>query len=322
MWPPTSPPPDFDGFWHATRAALARVPAAPERRREAVRGGMVLERVTFASLGGVRIGAYLISWPGTPPRPLVVHSHGYDSQCAPMWEWAHTGIDVLGVDVRGHGASAAALAEPSPSGYVLTGIESPESSVLRGAACDHVRALEVARALVSPSPSRVVLHGMSLAGALAIWTQGLTGAADLVVAGVPSFSWPEGRRLFVLAGSGAETSAYLAARPAWVEEDVMAVLRYFDTASFAERVRCPVLIGIGERDEVVPAPTVEAVAARLAGASEVMYFPVSHSDSPEERRWEAFDSRFLDLAHQGTRDGYAEGGPPSARAAASHTQST
>lgn len=321
MWPPTSAPPDFDGFWRGTLAALARVPLAVERRTEAARGGMVLERITFGSLGGVRIAAYLISWPGTPPRPLVVHSHGYGSQCTPMWEWARTGLDVFGVDVRGHGASSAALARPSPSGYVLTGIESPEASVLRGAACDHVRAVQLARALVSPSPTRVVLHGMSLAGALAIWTQGASGGADLVVAGVPSFGWPEGRRFFVRAGSGAEISAHLAARPAWVEEDVMAVLRYFDTASFAERVRCPVLIGVGQRDDVVPAPTVEAVAARLTGPSEVMYFPVSHSDSPEERRWEAFDSRFLERAHGAPPDCYAEGGAPSARPAASRTHS-
>jgi cephalosporin-C deacetylase-like acetyl esterase len=223
----------------------------------------------------------------------------------PAWAWARAGLDVLGVDVRGHGRSAGALAEPSPGGYVLTGIDSPETSVLRGAACDYARAVEVGRALL-PGAGRLVLQGASFAGALAVWAEALLGAADLLAVAVPTLGWPEGRRLLARAGSGGEIAAYLDRRPGR-EEDVMQVLAYFDTVSFAARVRCPALVGIGERDDVVPAPTSLAVARALGGPTEVMRFPVSHTDSPLERCWERFDERLLELAVHGLPDGFGAG---------------
>jgi cephalosporin-C deacetylase len=54
----------------------------------------------------------------------------------------------------------------------------------------------------------------------------------------------------------------------------------------------------------VPAQTVLAIAAHLGGPHELMRFPVSHSGSPEERRWRAFERRWLELALTGVPDGF------------------
>jgi cephalosporin-C deacetylase-like acetyl esterase len=252
----------------------------------------------------VTIAGYLLRWRDGRPRPLVVHGHGYGGQVSPQWPWAGAGCNVVGVDVRGWGRSRTALTSPSPWGWVLSGIESPEQSVLRGAVCDYLRAAVVGRGLLREETSRVVLQGGSLAGGLAVMAEALGGLADLLVVAVPTFGWAEGRRLLASGGSAAEINRYLERRPEHAAEDVMVVLRYFDPVNFAGQVVCPTRIGVGQVDPVVPAPTVLAIAERLRGPVELLRFPVSHSGGPEEDHWSAFERRWLELARNGVGDGF------------------
>jgi cephalosporin-C deacetylase len=167
--------------------------------------------------------------------------------------------------------------------------------------------MQVGRELLGIAVSRVVLEGTSFAGGLALMAEALAGVAGLLAVAVPSFGWVEGRRLFASAGSAGEINRYLERRPEHAAEDLMVVLRYFDPMHFAPLVRCPTLVGVGLMDEVVPAPTVEAIAAHLGGPREVMRFPVSHSSSPEERRWQAFERRWIELAVGGVPPGFGAG---------------
>jgi cephalosporin-C deacetylase len=283
---------------------LARVAPAVGLEPAGGRDGIRLQRLSFASLGGVAIRGYLLRWADREPRPLVVHGHGYGSKVTTRWSWARAGLNVVGVDVRGWGRSRAALPSPSPWGWVLSGRESPERSVLRGAVCDYLRAVQVGRRLLGETTTRTVLEGTSLAGGLALMAEALAGVADLLAVAVPSFGWAEGRRLLASSGSAAEINRYLERRPEHSAEDLMVVLRYFDPVNFAGQVVCPTLIGVGLVDQVVPAATVLAIADRLGGPHEVLRFPVSHSDDPEERRWRAFERRWLELAHTGVPDGF------------------
>jgi cephalosporin-C deacetylase len=247
----------------------------------------------------------MIRWKDDVSRPLVVHSHGYGGEFDPMWHWAHQGLNVVGVQVRGYGSSREALPAQSQWGYVLTGIESPEGYVLRGAVCDYVRAVEVGREILGPLVSRVVLNGTSFAGGLAVMAQSVMQIADLLVVAVPSFGWTEGRRILVGEGSGREINRYLEAHPEH-EEDVMIVLSYFDPMNFAADVRCPTLVGLGLEDNVVPAPTVYAIANHLGGPHEVVRLPVSHTERPEERLWDRFEARWLRLAVEGVHSNFGE----------------
>ena len=241
------------------------------------------------------MSGYVIRHEDGVPRPLVVLGHGYDGDLEAMWHWAMAGLNVVGVEARGYGRSGDALPEPSPWGYVLTGIESPERYVLRGAVCDYARAVEVGRDLLGASVSRTVLHGRSFAGGLAVMAEALLRVADLLVVAVPSFGWAEGRRFLVKEGSGDEINRYLEAHPER-EEDLMTVLSYFDPMNFADDVRCPTLVGLGLLDDVVPAPTVYAIAGHLGGPREVVELPVSHTELPEEKLWYDFEAYWFRLA--------------------------
>ncbi|MFR9803562.1 acetylxylan esterase [Pseudonocardia sp. RS010] len=305
---PPGRPPDLDAFWATTLARLGEVPVDLRRTpRPAPTPGTIAHDLEFRSWGGQPIHGYAITWQDAAPRPLVVHAHGYRSQAVPRLEWVRAGCHVLGFDVRGFGRSVAALPSPAPGGWLLTGARRPETSVLRGAVCDYVRATEVAAALGVPT-LRAVSHGVSLAGGLALMAEAVAPRADLLVLGVPTFGWAEGRRLLVEAGSGAEVAAFLDQHPQYPEDDLQAVLSYFDAALLAPRVGCPTVLGLGVVDRVVPCATVEAVVARFRAPVEVMTFPVSHDAGPAMRAWDRFDERWLELAVGGVPDGIGQDG--------------
>ena len=312
--PPLSRPGDFSAFWSWTLRELEGIPPRLDCQPTDKVGALRLERFAFDSLGGARIRGYLLRWEDGTPRPLVVHSHGYGGQTTPMWSWAAAGLNIVGIDIRGHGASRGALPSPSRWGWVLTGIESPETHVLRGAVCDVLRASRMGVQLLGGAVTRIVLHGMSFAGGLVLMAQALDAAADLLVVAYPTFGWAEGRRFLARAGSAAEIERFLQRSPEYAAEDVMVVLRYFDPINFAGWVGCPTLVGMGMVDEVVPPRTVLAIAAHLGGRYEVMSFPVSHSELPEEREWEAFERRWITLACSGIPADFGSSGAAGERA--------
>jgi cephalosporin-C deacetylase len=308
---PLSRPVDFPAFWSSTLDELAAIPPATERAVVDTRGSLVLEDVSFASLNRARIFGYVLRWDDTRRRPLLVHSHGYGGHCVPMWQWASRGIHVVGVDIRGFGRSREVVQSPSRWGFMLTGRQAPEHHVLRGAVCDYLRAAQVGHELLSNRVSRNVFQGTSFAGGLAWMAAALSQSQpfppDLLAVGVPTFGWAEGRHLFAGAGSAVEISRFLAGQPPQAAEDLMVVLRYFDPLNFAQDIRSPSLVALSRKDEVVPSETVLAMVAHLRVPYELLWFPVSHSDSPEERHWAQFEKRLLSLTVDGLPDGFGRG---------------
>ena len=298
--PVSNRPPDFEGFWSKTRQALSDVDQTIKRieRPESYEHNIRLEHISFRSLGEVWVSSYGLFWNDQRLRPLVVHSHGYGSSCRIRRDWAEAGMHVVGVDIRGFGRSFESCPRQSPWGYILTGIDAPETSILRGGVCDYMRVIEVAQQILQGRVSRTVLHGVSFAGGLALMAEAVSPCADFLVVGVPTLGWTEGRHFFVRSGSGAEISRFLEERPESAE-DVMLVLRYFDVMSFAGMVRCPTLVGVGLEDDVVPAHTVYAVANHLEVPFEIMEFPISHSSHPDEELWKHFERRWIDITLNG-----------------------
>jgi cephalosporin-C deacetylase-like acetyl esterase len=299
-------------------AQLRQVPVDLRRSpRSGPGAGTVAHDLRFRSWGGHFIRGYAITWDDGVPRPFVVHAHGYRSQAVPRLEWVRAGCHVLGFDIRGFGRSVAAVPTPSPAGWLLTGAHRPETSVLRGAVCDYVRATEVAVALGVPT-LRAVSHGFSLAGGLALLAEAVAPRADLLVLGVPTFGWAEGRRLLVERGSGAEVATFLERHPQYPEDDLQTVLSYFDAALLAPAIDCPTLVGLGVVDRVVPHACVQSIVDRLLAPLEVMTFPMSHADGPAMRAWDRFDERWLALALAGVPAGF--GCQRSAAASCTHAR--
>jgi cephalosporin-C deacetylase len=144
----------------------------------------------------------------------------------------------------------------------------------------------------------VVLHGASFAGGLATIAEALRPLADLLVLQVPSLAWTEARVELCRQGSGREIARFLSARPHQAAA-ALHTLSFFDALHFAPAVTAPAIVGLGERDDVVPAMTVQALSERLAGPRELVRLPVSHSSSPLQGHWEEFEARWLTMAVEG-----------------------
>lgn len=291
-------PTDFDRFWNATSKAVEEVEAQPSLSRQASPApGLHLDVLKFASLGHKTISGYLLTHDVPEPRPLIVHTHGYNSQYDIMLNWARKGCHVCGIDVRGFGRSAGIpLAQ---KGWVLTGIEAPQTSIIRGAVADVWQAMAVARQLLGWRISRTTLTGFSFGGGLAIMAAAFDPNANLLVAGQPTFGWHSERLRLSAAGSSAEIRYYLENNPDRAEQ-AMDTLAYFDTLHFATRVQKPTVIGAGLDDDVVPSRSVMGIASRLTSApAELSLLPVSHSDDPRESLWAEFDREWLDMAVNG-----------------------
>lgn len=306
--PKRNKPPDFNEFWKKTINELQSV--EPNIKTQLAPGDiqptLVHEYVSFNSLNNARIQGYIIRWDDDTPRPLVVYTHGYLDQTEPMWEWAQAGLNVLGFDVRGFGLSHEAVESISEWGYVLTGKESPETQILRGAVCDYVRAVDVGLAIFKDRISRLIMHGISFAGGLGLMAESLIHKADLLAIGVPTFGWTEGRFFFAEYGSGFEINRYLESRHEEAE-DIMSVLRYFDSMNFADSIVNPTLVGVGLDDNVVPPETVFAIIKHLKCPHEVMEFPMSHKRTPEEtKEWKKFEDRWINLALNGVDDNFGK----------------
>ena len=115
---------------------------------------------------------------------------------------------------------------------------------------------------------------------------------------MPTFGWHDGRNALVKMGSAVEVRRFRERQPEH-EDKIRETLRYFDSMNFAPMIQIPTVLGLGRRDDVVPPATVYAIGNRLECPLEIIEFPVSHSDEPEEAEWERFDARWTSLALEG-----------------------
>lgn len=299
-------PPEFSRFWALFVAELQAV--APEPATEVLDSpahGMQLKRVRYTSLGGAHIEGYLLCPMMSQPCPLIVHAHGYNDRFEILCDWAARGFNVLGFDARGFGRSASAV-ETSEDGYVLTGIEKPETSILRGAVADYLQAVRVGQELLNGQISRIGYYGFSFGGGLALMAGALSREAELVIVGQPTFGWNDERFRLALAGSALEIKNYIEKYP-WRRDMVVHTLKYFDTLHFAPFIHVPVFLGIGLDDDVVPSRTLLAVANHIETPVEVRFLPVSHSKDPREALWGEFLDEWMACLSEGVPEGFGMG---------------
>lgn len=325
----TPPPSGFEEFWEGTRRALAALEPNPRP--------LPPESSSRAQVDTPPIRAEFRSWDDRPitcwfsgqqrsreeaaerQRPLLVTTHGYANSTDPerVRRLSALGFDVVAFDVRGFGASRNSVGELSPHGYILTGASSPETSVLRGAVCDY---LQAARAAIQwfGRPGRLVYHGFSFAGALALMatavisirapkrrgSHGTFCEPDLLAIGAPSLGQHAQRVRLCESGSGKELADFIHSYGHRSDQSML-TMSYFDSVYFAPFVHCRVIAGVGLFDPVVPAMTVYAIYNALPRPPELHEMPCSHTSRPEEQQWIRWDSAWI-RATQG-RDGRSVG---------------
>lgn len=278
---PAEAPADFAAFWIRLHRAAARVDTAPRFTEPAARpvpgSGLQARGVEFTSLGGVRLGGWLVTPRDGRVERGFVFGHGYGGRQAPEPELpAARAAAILPVS-RGLGTRGLLPGVPcAPQEHVLHGIGSRETYVHAGCAADVWCAATALLELVPDAAGRLDYVGGSFGGgigALALPWDSRFHSAHLEV---PSFGNHPLRVTLPCAGSGAAVRERCRVDPA-----VLGVLAYFDAATAARHLRIPVQVAAALFDPVVPPPGQFAVLNSLAGPKDLHLLPAGHFDYPE-----------------------------------------
>ncbi|WNI22681.1 acetylxylan esterase [Streptomyces sp. ITFR-16] len=273
------PAPDgFAAFWRGRYEAARAVAAEPEiGPLEDERDGVRIHGVTYTSVGGVRLGGWLVlPAAGEPVGHGFVVGHGYGGRQEPGPDLPLPLPSAAAIlpCVRGMGARGLVAGIPDEADrHVLHGIASRETYVIGDCAADLWCAASALQELFPglAGAGRLGYLGESFGGglgALALPWDERFGAAQLTV---PTFGNHPLRLTLPCAGSGESVRRYHRGHPEAVD-----VLRYFDAATAAGFLERPTLVAAALFDPSVPPPGQFAVYNALAGERELLVLEAGH----------------------------------------------
>ncbi|MBN1246336.1 MAG: acetylxylan esterase [Anaerolineae bacterium] len=272
-------PDDFETFWRATTAETARVPLRLDvTTLESPDPRMCLRRVAYDTLGGYRIGAWLISPAEGQPACGAVIGHGYGGRDAPDLDLPlHDGVAIFPC-APGFSLSARADLPGTSDRHVIHGIASRETYILRPSVAALWSAATALLTLYPGVAGHLAYSGGSFGGGLGALALPWDSRFARGHLGVPTFGHHPIRLQCPSVGSGEAVRRYHAEHP-----EVAGVLAYYDAATAASFIDIPVLVSPALADPAVPPPGQFAVANALRHR-ELFILGAGHMPYPEEVR--------------------------------------
>lgn len=273
---------EIDQFWNQTLERASKIPLAPAAELVNEPNPYIKYEVTFRSLGGVPIRAYLAKpyeTPGKTPRkfPAFVTAPGYlgDGMGVDLSE-CQRGYIILHVCPRSQGDGAQLWKIDGPD-FLTWHIANPEGSYYQGAYVDVVRGIDYLCSRPDVDPDRIGAMGTSQGGGIALAVGALDPRVKAVVARVPFLC--DMRRAAAIDGSLINTllKKYNALTP-----ENLRTLDYVDPANLVHRLQTPTLVNAGGKDTAVPAETIQALYDRLPGIKAFAFFPDATHTCPLE----------------------------------------
>lgn len=269
----TPRPEGFDRFWADTRAELAWIPISLEVERSSLRSTPEVDtyEVTFASLGGAHVFAWLCTPTAAGPHPGLVIYPGYSGSPGVPRVWAKAGYVALQLSPRGHHKSDVDF-NPGFPGLMTSGIDEPTAYAYRGLYCDAWRAVDVLLSRPEVDRDRIGVTGGSQGGALSLIAGAGRPEVKAIAADVPFLTSIRDALSLGNSYPYEEVKDYLRLQPMH-EERVLATLDLIDTINFADQIKAPTLLSIGLRDDICPPQTGYALYNRLSCPKELSVYP-------------------------------------------------
>lgn len=249
-----SRPADFADYWQRAKSELKTVRPDFKMTRVDSLSSPTIEvyEVSMRSWGNARVGGwYSLPRNSKGKLPVLVRMIGYSGSNQPILD--RPDFAALSFNIRGHGNSCQDV-NPGFPGYIAHNIHDKETYIYKGAFMDCVRAIDFICSRPEADTSRIAVYGGSQGGALSFATAALDSRVDLCAPHIPFLS--DFRTYFKIAHFPKnEIEGYMAAHPELKWEQVYATLDYIDIKNLTPWITCPVLMGVGLRDQVCPPVT-------------------------------------------------------------------
>lgn len=270
--PAPAGPDDFDEFWRRTFQKALAVPLNVSREELLCpRPGYRLFKVLYDSLGGVRIGSWLLIPKDGEINQGAVYGHGYGGREAPEYDHPFEKAAVIFPCARGFHLSAHPDYPANGHEHVMCGIESRDTYSHRGSVADFWIGASALLELYPESGAKLSYVGGSFGGGIGAlllpWDERFSRAH----LGVPSFGNHPLRISLPCMGSGQSVQNYYPEHP-----EILEVLQYFDAATAASRIHIPVLASPALFDPAVPPPGQFSVYNALSGPKELFVQQAGH----------------------------------------------
>jgi cephalosporin-C deacetylase len=275
---PPDEPGDFVAFWRATWAEAMAAPLDLVTREIASpHADFRVWEATFASLGGVRVGAWVTAPRSGPTEGGAVVYHGYGGRSGPEFGLPGPEGPVIFPCARGFNLSAHPGIPGEAMAHVVHGLAERETYVHRGCAADVWRA---ASALLEMFPSvagDLRYQGASFGGGIGALAVPWDDRFRTAFLDMPSFGHYPLRVTLPCVGSGQAIRRRWKKHPA-----VLEVLAYYDAAVAARHLALPVFVAAALFDPSVPPPGQFAVFNAAPEPKELFIRTAAHFSSPYE----------------------------------------
>jgi cephalosporin-C deacetylase len=291
---PLTREPDFDEFWAKTLDELKTIEASfsATPKPEKISAGHNVFELEMKSLGNLTIRGWLeVPKERKGPFPAVIRVPGYGQEMNPIGDAAPDGTIVLSLNIRGHGTSRENPESELQKDYWIRGLDAPSTYFYRGAYMDCVRAIDYLVTREDVDPKRIAITGGSQGGGLSLATAALDGRISACAADVPFLlNWVN----YFKETKWPEMDAWIAQKEERTWESTLKNMSYFDVMNLADRIKCPVMVGIGLQDNICPPSTIFATYNKLAGDKSYRIYQSAQHDLPAEHhrfRWEWLNSQ-------------------------------
>lgn len=287
--PTTTLSEDFQSFWEAGKAELAKIPVEPvltllpERCTDDVN----VYHVRINNVKGYIYGILCTpKAPGKYPALLNVPGAGIRPYYGDVSR-AEQGVITFQIGIHGLPVNLPqevydALGRGALNGYQMANLDDRDQYYYRRVYLGCVRAVDFLVALPEYDGQHIAVTGGSQGGALSIVTAGLDPRIQYLGAFYPALSDLPG---YVNGRAGGWPHLFKEGYTDWtITEEKIETSKYYDVVNFARFVRVPGLYSWGFNDNVCPPTSMYAAYNVIPGAKELRLFKdTQHWTYPEQR---------------------------------------
>lgn len=288
-------PADFHEFWDEVLAQVAQIPLNPETVPDPLRTSEDVEvfQVFYDSLDNVRIASwYCVPTNRAGAVPAMLLLPGYQSDPAIPKEWARRGYAALSVAPRGKVRSKSQF-NPGYPNLLTHNMTDRNTYSYRGFYVDAWRGVDYLSSRDEVDSSRLGVVGSSQGGGLTITTAAMRQEIKAASAGAPYLCGYLDAAELTHTYPYQEITDYLRLHPESAA-DVEETLAYFDGISFADSIKCPIIMNIGLQDNVVPPETGYDLFNRTGSEDKQLYVYDGHGHEAGRYKHEAIIVEFFE----------------------------